>query len=173
MAGKAPDALSELVAIVEPPLRYLATARPKRLGPHALPTERILALIDAVDRGGEVDRGALERLRALFTNFPLDVEAERLRRAAEGLREIEHLRQPRPAAAHPVYSATSSDLAAQLQLLSSPAQFLKGVGPKRAEQLGRFGLAAIEDVLYHLPFRYADRRTLTPIARLVPGPEAT
>ena len=60
-----------------------------------------------------------------------------------------------------------------LALLSAPAQFLKGVGPKRAAELARFGIATVEDVLYHLPFRYEDRRSLTPIAQLVPGQQAT
>ena len=169
-----PDsAMAELLRVVEPPLRYLVTARPKRLAPHALPTERILELIDEVHRAGKADRGALQRLRALFTDFPLDAEEERHRRAAEGLREIEKLRQPRPTPADAAYTATEGDLAPALKLLSASAQFLKGVGPKRAEQLGRFGLTTIEDVLYHLPFRYEDRRSLTPIARLVPGTEAT
>ena len=34
-------------------------------------------------------------------------------------------------------------------------------------------LATVEDLLYHLPFRYEDRRELRPLGRLVPGEEAT
>lgn len=43
---------------------------------------------------------------------------------------------------------------------------LTGVGPRLVEKLSKLGLNTIEDGLYHLPFRYEDRRQLTPIARL-------
>jgi ATP-dependent DNA helicase RecG len=38
-------------------------------------------------------------------------------------------------------------------LLKKPVQYVKGVGPKRAEQLARLGIATVEDLLYHIPFR--------------------
>jgi ATP-dependent DNA helicase RecG len=44
--------------------------------------------------------------------------------------------------------------------LEKPIRFLKGIGPKRAEQLQAFGLRTVEDLLYHLPFRYEDRRLI-------------
>jgi len=168
-----PSAVDELLRIVEPPLRYLSTAHPRRLAPNALPTERILALIDRAVAEGRVDRAALRRLRAVFADFPLDAEAAWQRRAEEGLREVERLKRI-PAPAIPVlYAAAKGEVGPALALLASPAQFLKGVGPKRAEMLARLRLETIEDLLYHLPFRYEDRRSLTPIAQLVPGGEAT
>jgi ATP-dependent DNA helicase RecG len=53
--------------------------------------------------------------------------------------------------------------------LQTPLQFLKGVGPKRAADLQRIGLATIEDLLYRFPIRYEDRGHLQPIAGLKPG----
>jgi len=50
---------------------------------------------------------------------------------------------------------------------------IRAVGPKRGEELRRFGLATVEDVLYHLPFRYEDRRRLARLADLRIGEEAT
>jgi ATP-dependent DNA helicase RecG len=41
---------------------------------------------------------------------------------------------------------------------STPLRFLRGVGPRRAEQLAAAGFATIEDLLFHLPSRYEDRR---------------
>src|SRR5437879_10591837 len=35
--------------------------------------------------------------------------------------------------------------------LDAPAQYVKGVGPARAEQLARLGLHTVEDLLYHVP----------------------
>ena len=53
-------------------------------------------------------------------------------------------------------------------------RYLKGVGPRRAEKLADQGFHTVEDLLYHLPFRYEDRRSFAAIADLVPGgPEQT
>ncbi|HYE98828.1 MAG TPA: DNA helicase RecG, partial [Planctomycetota bacterium] len=53
-----------------------------------------------------------------------------------------------------------------------PAQFLKGVGPRRAEQLARLGIRTVGELLYHLPARYLDRRQATPLDRLEAGATA-
>jgi ATP-dependent DNA helicase RecG len=57
--------------------------------------------------------------------------------------------------------------------LDRPAQFLRGVGPRRAEQLGRLGLLTARDVLYHVPRRYIDASTVQQIGPLEAGMEAT
>jgi ATP-dependent DNA helicase RecG len=53
--------------------------------------------------------------------------------------------------------------------LSTPLQFLKGVGPRKAADLGRAGLITVEDLFYRLPFRYEDRSRMQPIVSLKPG----
>jgi ATP-dependent DNA helicase RecG len=50
--------------------------------------------------------------------------------------------------------------------LKKPVQFMKGVGPRRAEQLARLGISTVEDLLYHIPFRYQDRREIRKIRDL-------
>src|SRR2546423_3609316 len=57
--------------------------------------------------------------------------------------------------------------------LSSPVKFLKGVGPKRAEALQRLGVRTAGDLLYHVPHRYLDATTITPLARANVGQEVT
>ncbi len=52
--------------------------------------------------------------------------------------------------------------------LATPVQYLKGVGPARAAELGRLGIATIGDLIRHLPRRYEDRSCLKPIASIVP-----
>jgi ATP-dependent DNA helicase RecG len=48
-------------------------------------------------------------------------------------------------------------------------RYLKGVGPRRAGPLASAGLVTVEDLLYHLPFRYEDRRAFASIAELSGG----
>ena len=55
----------------------------------------------------------------------------------------------------------------------SPVQYVKGIGPKRAEALAAKGLQTLEDLLYYLPFRYEDRTNPRKIADLMPGEMAT
>ena len=57
--------------------------------------------------------------------------------------------------------------------LSTPLQFVKGVGPRRARDLERVGLLTIEDFLLRFPLRYEDRSALQQIAKLKPGTAAT
>ncbi len=56
---------------------------------------------------------------------------------------------------------------------ASEVQFLKGVGPVRAELLASRGIRTVEDLLYYTPFRYEDRTRLTRIRDLVPGQTTT
>ena len=57
--------------------------------------------------------------------------------------------------------------------LTSPVKFLKGVGPKRAEALQRLGIRTAGDLLYHVPHRYLDATTVTPLARAAVNQEVT
>lgn len=49
--------------------------------------------------------------------------------------------------------------------LDTPIQFLSGIGPKRAEALERLGVVTAQDLLLHLPHRYLDASSLTPLAQ--------
>lgn len=46
---------------------------------------------------------------------------------------------------------------------------LKGVGPKVQEKLSKLGLNNIQDILFHLPYRYEDRTQVIPVAALRHG----
>ena len=55
--------------------------------------------------------------------------------------------------------------------LSPPLSSLKGVGPRMAERLERLGLRSVEDLLFHLPYKYQDRTRVVAIGSLLPGSE--
>jgi ATP-dependent DNA helicase RecG len=49
--------------------------------------------------------------------------------------------------------------------LDTPVKFLKGIGEKRAESLARLGIERVQDLLHHLPHRYIDASSVTPLAQ--------
>ena len=57
--------------------------------------------------------------------------------------------------------------------LDQPAQYLKGVGPKRAQQLERLGISTARDLLYHVPRRYEDASTVARIGNVQIGMDVT
>ncbi len=57
--------------------------------------------------------------------------------------------------------------------LSTPVQYVKGVGPRIAELLAGKGIRTVGDLLHYLPFRYEDRLNPRGIAELRAGEMAT
>ena len=57
--------------------------------------------------------------------------------------------------------------------LSTQVQLIKGVGPRNAEALKKRGVETVEDLLYHLPFRYEDRLDPKPLSALKAGEMAS
>ena len=57
--------------------------------------------------------------------------------------------------------------------LDMPVNYLKGVGPHRAEALRRLGILTARDLILHIPHRYEDASTITPISSLEPGMDGT
>jgi len=53
--------------------------------------------------------------------------------------------------------------------LSSPVQYLKGVGPVRARKFKKLGVETVEDLLWFMPRRYEDRSKLSDLSSLEPG----
>ncbi|MEO8735024.1 MAG: ATP-dependent DNA helicase RecG [Edaphobacter sp.] len=57
--------------------------------------------------------------------------------------------------------------------LSTPIKYVKRVGERVADALAKRGVETVEDLLYHLPFRYEDRLNPLPISGLKPGAMAS
>ena len=56
--------------------------------------------------------------------------------------------------------------------LQSAATYLKSAGPALAQRLRALGLERVQDLLFHLPTRYEDRRNVVPLAELRDGEES-
>lgn len=54
-------------------------------------------------------------------------------------------------------------------ILSTPIQYLKGIGPKRAVLFQKIGIRTVEDLLYYFPRRYEDRSKISVICELEAG----
>ena len=55
-----------------------------------------------------------------------------------------------------------------MDITTTSAQYIKGVGPDRLKLLKRLGISNIKDLLWHFPRRYEDRSNLKPISELIP-----
>ncbi|MGA3208306.1 MAG: ATP-dependent DNA helicase RecG [Syntrophales bacterium] len=112
-----------------------------------------------------------------FDRLPLEDKKERIEKAmlvvkslrgfaAESSIEISHVRQemePRDLEQGEV----------GLEKLSIPLRFVKGVGPKMASLLEKKGLKTVADLLYFVPRRYEDRRTVRDIKSVTVGSRGT
>jgi len=61
----------------------------------------------------------------------------------------------------------------QMLELSTPVQYVKGIGPRLAEVLAAKGIHTVDDLLHYLPFRYEDRLNPRGIGELQAGEMAT
>ena len=59
------------------------------------------------------------------------------------------------------------------QGLATEVQYIKGVGPRFAQLYKKIGVETAEDLLFHLPRRYQDRRDIPPIAHARPAQVVT
>jgi ATP-dependent DNA helicase RecG len=52
------------------------------------------------------------------------------------------------------------------EILATPLEKVRGVGPRIAQQLAKMSILTVEDALYTLPFRYEVSRQIRKIAHL-------
>lgn len=108
-----------------------------------------LQLIDAISECGDIlKRGDLETHRS---------------RDEKAISVPQSLHTPTP---QTVSEIPDDDSSVSPFSLSTPLQYIKGVGPKRAQILKKLNLTTVEDALFFLPRRYEDRRHIKTIAEL-------
>jgi len=173
--------LDDLLRTLEPPLAYLASVphqRPGSVLPLRSIEEKIARAAATADDATGRTLAELSAVLARLADAPAGADPARAADVARARALLADLRRP-PAAAPDAapradaYARTPPPLAPLLEALRTPVQFVKGVGPRRAAQLADFGIATVEDLLFHLPFRYEDRRHVETIADLRAGTVGT
>jgi len=127
---------------------------------------------DRSPRQNEFDR-LLAMLLELFDGYDTltpEIKKDRLARANGHLSDLKILLHDAPTTAGNSEQTTGPHAEGNARdLLSRSIQFIQGVGPRIAALLARKNVSTVEELLYFLPRRYEDRRTISRIAETVPG----
>src|SRR5437899_2483643 len=165
------DSLKEIVQRIARPLEYAT-----RSGTHGLSALKDLGrfvsqqVVTALGHSVYPPRveADLLHLTHLFSDYETLGPDLRGRRVAEAkgvldrlLRSVQEPATPSPSPAKPVH-----------RLWELPIQYIRGVGPKKAEVLARASICTVEDAVWSLPCRYEDRTQVRSVGSLIPGQEA-
>ena len=125
----------------------------------------------------EIPEDAIQELYKTFQGFdslPMSGKKKCIDSAFVYVNELKRLCSA-PATSVPADSAAlpEKSLNEFFRKLSADVQYIKGVGPKVAERLGRKGVRTVEDMLYFLPRRYEDRRYIKSISSAGAGARET
>ena len=168
------DALGDFLAAVRRPLEYLASAGAAAAARTQIPGRQLAARGRQLRRA--VDAGRRQALDTLCQRLDRLEDAttpdERAALAAECRALLAAVSGQGGRDIAPEYRPTSGDVGVALERLRLSVQYAKEVGPARAPKLQKFGLGTVEDLLYHLPFRYEDRRRVRDVASVQVGEEA-
>jgi ATP-dependent DNA helicase RecG len=187
--GGPAESIAEFLISLRPPFAFVARS-PHAAGRTSVPAARFATRARALARGcDEETAGLLEAVCEALDRYDNAPVAERsvcgerclalidalLVRVggSEGRIETEGRVRAAGKVTCPDYRPSDGEPAGGLEQLSRSVQFLRGVGPRRAEFLRKFGISTVGDLLYHLPFRYEDRRRVRKIAELQVGETAS
>jgi len=175
VASELIERCQRLLSGVETPVRFLLQVDRERAERTTFPVRELAAeaekLAELVTTGTQ--RLALRTLARTLERLDRTPAADRAELLHRCLEDVGALRSAlRASEVGAEYRRTVPLRDQAFELLARPVRFLPGVGPRRAELLRRFGIERVEDVLYHLPFRYEDRRTVKRIRELRPGENA-
>ena len=161
------DRLKEIIQVIARPLAFA-----ERTSPHTIKDLARFVSRQVTDALGQTVRSPaveaeLLHLSQLFSDYDQLSAVLRIRRVAEARGVLTNLERlvaapSRPPAARAAY-----------RLSDHPIQYVRGVGPKKAEVLSRLGIRTVEDAVWSLPWRYEDRSQVRSIKSLVPGDVAT
>ncbi len=124
----------------------------------------------------EIERVSVTIIK-LFKGFDALPQEQKKDHVAEAIRHISKLEEIVSDVSqkhdNDDHRITTKDEGNAIEVLSRSVRSIHGVGPQIALLLGKMGLFTIEDMLYFLPRRYEDRRTISRIPETVPGVRQT
>jgi ATP-dependent DNA helicase RecG len=119
----------------------------------------------------DAQQNLIVEFKKCFYDFALLDGASKLKRIEEALRLISSIE-----IAITTFSGEkdlSSAIEKKSNILLTPIQYIKGVGPRLAELLKKKGISTVEDALYFIPRDYEDRRNIKPIFKARVGEKET
>lgn len=190
MSGFDPDQLVQRLQQIRRPLQFAARQNFAKLSVVQGLGSRICEWLTAASAlpAPPSITAQLDACRRLFIDFDRADTASRRMAVAAALEHLDRLmillqRGAADAAAASPPDQPKEDLpqvpaSSPVSSESPPAvtdsiQFIKGVGPNRAQALKRLGVETIGDALALLPRRYEDRTNLKSISHLEPGAQET
>jgi len=177
------ESLKILVEKMEAPLLFAAGNTYKRL-PLVKNLETVMTFLlqrlreefhsEPQPRNDEIDRLS-SALLELFDGYDSASQEQKKDRLAEAIGHVSALKaiagNPRAVSGEDRWSSIQQE--ERDTVLSLPIESVRGVGPRAAQLLAKKNLTTIEDLLYFLPRRYEDRRTVYRITETVPGIKQT
>jgi ATP-dependent DNA helicase RecG len=176
------ESAEALVEKLRAPLQFAAGGGYKRLSLvknlESVVTSLCTKLRNALPPGDSGSpRAATDRILGLlldilqgFDRLPPDAKKDRLAAAMARYEELAALLKQQEV----VKKATrETPCGAMPSALDRPLLCVRGIGPRISALLARKGVNTIRDLLYYLPHRYEDRRTVCPIPDTVPGMKQT
>jgi ATP-dependent DNA helicase RecG len=177
------ESLKLLVEKMEAPLLFATDNTYKRL-PLVKNLETVMTFLlqrlkkelhsEPQPRNDEIDRlsSALLELFNGYDNATQEQKKDRLAKATGHVSALKAITgNPRVISREDRWSSIHQE--ERNSVLSLPISSVRGVGPRTSQLLAKKNLTTIEDLLYFLPLRYEDRRTVYRITETVPGIKQT
>jgi len=162
--------IPSLIKAIKSPLVFIArTKRIETLRGLKVTINRLVDKAIAVVPD-EVQKNLFFQIRNCFADFDMRDEAGKLTTVEVALTLLNQIE----AEIKPIDKENlSQEIEERIKILSTPIQYIKGVGPHIAARLQKKGINTIEDALYFLPRDYEDRRNLKTISAARVGEKET
>ena len=159
------DALPKIIKSIKNPLLFISRTNFKKIEMVKDLETTIPNLIDQALIFNQDDncQNLLLKLKESFLDFNKLVSVEKRKRIEEGLNIINRIETERPLQDDD--HSFGLFIEDKIKNLSTPVQYIKGVGPRIAELLKKKGINNVEDGLYFIPRDYEDRRSIKPISK--------
>ncbi|MBW1678829.1 MAG: ATP-dependent DNA helicase RecG, partial [Deltaproteobacteria bacterium] len=159
------DALLKIIKSIKNPLLFISRTNFKKIEMVKDLETTIPNLIDQalISNPGDNCQNLLLQLKEIFLDFDMLASEEKRKRIEEGLNIINQIETKKPL--QDDSNSFGLLIEDKIKKLSTPVQYIKGVGPRMAELLKKKGINNVEDGLYFIPRDYEDRRNIKPISR--------